>query len=141
MLRPNTNSRPSINLKTGTVTAQHSTVEYKCSASVLIAAKEFDLENTEEPNIVPQEEFFIAVGRYEPDWLGSYVSNVINYGIDKQGQLPSGKVQVTFSTLEQHPDQDADDDSTYGYRFVCIVAFDKAKKRWVIEDHQEPIQI
>ncbi|MBT5238993.1 MAG: hypothetical protein HOL61_00230 [Rhodospirillaceae bacterium] len=90
---------------------------------------------------VPEDEFFIAVGRYEPDWLGSYVSDVIGYSIDKQGQLPSGKVQVTFSTLEQHPDQDEDDDDTYGYRFVCVVSYDEVKGRWVIEDHQEPVSI
>lgn len=33
------------------------------------------------------------------DWLGSYVSDVICYSIDKQEQLSSGKVQITFSTL------------------------------------------
>lgn len=92
-------------------------------------------------NPVPEDEFFIAVGRYEPDWLGSYVSDVIGYSIDKQEQLPSGKVQVTFSTLEQHPDQDEDDDDTYGYRFVCVVAYDEGKGRWIIEDHEEPVQI
>jgi hypothetical protein len=90
---------------------------------------------------VPEEEFFAAVGRYQPDWLGSYVSDVIGYSIDKQGHLPSGKVLVTFSTLEQHPDQDDDDDSTYGYRFVCVVGYDEAKGRWIIEDHQDPIKV
>jgi hypothetical protein len=92
-------------------------------------------------NPVPEDEFFMAVGRYEPDWLSSYTSNVIGYSIDKQEQLPSGKIQVTFSTLEQHPDQDEDDDDTYGYRFVCIVAFNAAKGRWIIEDAQEPTGI
>jgi len=92
-------------------------------------------------NHVPEDEFFTAVSRYQPDWLGSYVSDVIGYSIDRQEQLPSGKVQVTFSTLEQHPDQDEDDDDTYGYRFVCIAGYDERKGRWVIEDHQEPIGI
>lgn len=89
---------------------------------------------------VPEDEFFAAVYRYEPDWLGSYVSDVIGYSIDKQGQLLSGKVQVTFSTLEQHPDQDEDDDDTYGYRFVCIVSYDGDKGRWIIEDHENPVE-
>ena len=92
-------------------------------------------------NPVPEDEFFIAVGRYEPSWITTDVSNVIGYSIDKQGQLPSGKLQVIFSTLEQHLDQDEDDDDTYGYRFVCVVAYHEAKGRWVIEDHQEPVQI
>ena len=92
-------------------------------------------------NPVPEDEFFIAVGRYQPDWLGSYVSDVIGYSIDKQEQLPSDKVQVTFSTLEQHPDQDEDDDGTYGYRFVCVVGYDKVDGRWIIEDHEEPVAV
>jgi hypothetical protein len=90
---------------------------------------------------VPEDEFFIAVERYAPDWIGTYTSNVIGYGIDKQTQLPSGKIQVTFSTVEEHPDQDDDDDDTYGYRFVCVVAFDDTKGRWIIEDHRDPVGI
>ena len=90
-------------------------------------------------NPVPEEEFFIAVGRYQPDWLGSYVSDVIGYSIDKQEQLSSGKVQVTFSTLEQDPDQDEDDGDAYGYRFVCVLRFDETEARWIIEDHQDPV--
>ena len=92
-------------------------------------------------NPVPEDDFFAAVYRYEPDWLNSYVSNVIGYGIDKQGELPSGKVQVTFSTLEQHPEQEEDDDATYSYRFVCVVGYDEDKGRWIVEDHQEPVAI
>jgi hypothetical protein len=92
-------------------------------------------------NPVPEDEFFNTVSKYQPDWLGSYVSDVIGYSIDKQEQLPSGEVQVTFSTLEQHPDQDEDDDDTYGYRFVCVAGYDGDKGRWIIEDHEEPVAI
>jgi hypothetical protein len=92
-------------------------------------------------NPVPEDEFFTAVGRYQPDWLGSYVSDVIGYSIDKQDQLPLGKVQVTFSTLEQHPDQDEDDDYTYRYRFVCVVGYDDDNGRWTIEGHTGPVEI
>ena len=79
--------------------------------------------------------------RYSPEWLDSYVSTVIGYGIDSQVQLASGKIRVTFSTLECAPEQDEDDDTTYGWRFVCIVAFNEDMGRWFIEEHEEPTEI
>ena len=26
-------------------------------------------------------------------------------------------------------------------RFVCVVGYDEGKGRWIIEDHEEPVQI
>jgi hypothetical protein len=91
--------------------------------------KEFKLEKTEEQNTIHEAEFFIAVERYKASWISTETSNVLGYGIDKQIQLPSGKIQVIFSTVETLPDQDEDDDNTYGYRVVCVVACDASKGR------------
>ena len=63
---------------------------------------------------------------------------MLGYGIDKQEQLPSGKVQVTFSTVETSSD-DEDDDDANGYRSVCVVAFDDARGQWIIEAHEDPV--
>jgi hypothetical protein len=98
-------------------------------------------DGVEPQNPVPEDDFWRAVERYAPEWLGTYVSTVISYNIDRQTQLADGKIQVVFSTLECDLEQDEDDDFTYGYRFVCIVSFNENKGRWFIENHETPVEI
>mgnify|MGYP000687015790 FL=1 len=98
-------------------------------------------DGVEPQNPVPENDFWRAVERYAPEWLDTYVSTVIGYSIDRQIQLADGKIQVVFSTLECYPEQDEDDDSTYGYRFVCVVSFNEARGRWGVENHEEPMEI
>ncbi|MBT5081696.1 MAG: hypothetical protein HOM62_14065 [Rhodospirillaceae bacterium] len=98
-------------------------------------------EGVEPQHPVPEDDFWRAVERYAPEWLGTYVSTVINYSIDRQIQLADGKIQVVFSTLECDLEQDEDDDFTYGYRFVCVVSFNEARGRWGVENHEEPMEI
>ena len=58
-----------------------------------------------------------------------------------KSKLADEKIQVEFSTLECDPEQDEDDDSTYGYRFVCVVSYSEARGMWVVENHEEPVEI
>ena len=101
-----------------------------------LSEPELELESIEERNSISHDQFFIARNHYEPLWGDNWTNNVIFYNIDRQVQLSSGCIQVTFSIGEETPGRDSE--IIYRFRGECLVTYDVAKGRWVIEEHEGP---
>jgi hypothetical protein len=93
---------------------------------------------------VGEDEFWSLVELYDPSWLTSASTSILEKGIVEQIKLPSGDVQVCFYTTEQPVDEGA-----FGFEdnaeaqplncsFVCTVAFDQEISEWAIVSNEEP---